>query len=141
NNFPVDVMKSDFNPDIIIGSNVSSKNFTDYPKENDEKLMSKFLIYLFLSKSDSTSIGENGIYIEPNLTNYNSTNFKPVKEIIDQGYSSTIAQLPNILKKIKKQQDQGILESKRKAFNDRNPYLRFNSVNVSGVNSKKRSYV
>src|SRR5690606_15365954 len=48
NNFPVDVMKSDFNPDIIIGSNVSSKNFNDYPKENDEKLMSKFLIYLFL---------------------------------------------------------------------------------------------
>jgi len=31
-NFPVDVMKKEFNPDIIIGSNVSSKNFNIYPK-------------------------------------------------------------------------------------------------------------
>lgn len=141
NNFPVDVMKSDFNPDIIIGSNVSSKNFNDYPKENDEKLMGKFLIYLFLSKTDSTSIGKNGIYIEPNLSNYSSTNFKPVKEIIEQGYLSTLAQIPSILEKVKRRQNQTALESNRKAFNDRNPYLKFNSVNVSGVNSKKRSYV
>lgn len=141
NNFPVDIMKSDFEPEIIIGSNVSSKNFNSYPKENDEKLMNRFLVYLFLSKSDSTSIGENGIYLEPDLKNYSVTNFKPVKEIIEQGYKSTMAQMPAILKKIKRRQDLTILETKRKTFNDRNPYLQFNSVNVSGVNSKKRSYV
>src|SRR5690606_5680516 len=101
NNFPVDVMKSDFEPDIIIGTNVSSKNFNSYPKDNDEKLMNRFLVYVFLSKTDSTAIGENGIYIEPDLKNYSVTNFKPVKDIIEQGYRSTLSQMPEILKKIK----------------------------------------
>ena len=32
NNFPIDVMKKDFNPDIIIGSNVSSN--PEKPKED-----------------------------------------------------------------------------------------------------------
>jgi NTE family protein len=75
NNFPVDVLKKDFVPDYIIGTNVSSKTYIDYPKENDEKLMSRFLFYMFLSKSDSTSIGENGVYIQPDLDEYSTTNF------------------------------------------------------------------
>lgn len=141
NNFPVDVMKLDFEPGIIIGSNVSSKNFNSYPKDNDEKLMNRFLVYLFLSKTDSTAIGKNGVYIEPDLKNYTVTNFKPVKEIIEQGYKSTLAQIPEILKKINRRQQPSVLAAKRKAFNDKNPYLKFNSVNVTGVNSKKRSYV
>ena len=33
NNFPIDVMKKDFNPDIIIGSNVSSN--PEKPKEDN----------------------------------------------------------------------------------------------------------
>src|SRR5690606_7565903 len=85
-NFPVDIMKSDFNPDIIIGANVSSKNFNSYPSENDEKLMNKLLMYIFLSKSDSNAVSKDGIYIEPNLKEYSSTNFKPVEEIIKHGY-------------------------------------------------------
>ncbi|MOA62962.1 Patatin-like phospholipase [compost metagenome] len=32
NNFPADVMKDDFDPDIMIGCNVSSKIYNDYPK-------------------------------------------------------------------------------------------------------------
>ena len=85
NNFPVDVMKKDFNPDYIIGTNVSSKIFNDYPKENDEKLMNRFLLYIFLSKTDSTSIGENGTYIQPNVSDFSITNFSPVKELIKKG--------------------------------------------------------
>lgn len=46
-NFPVDVMKNEFAPDVIIGSNVSSKTFNTYPKDIDDKLMNKLLVYLF----------------------------------------------------------------------------------------------
>lgn len=141
NNFPVDVMKSEFNPDVIIGTNVSSKNFTSYPSEHDEALMSKLFMFMLLSKSDSTTIGENGIFLEPNLKNVNSTNFKPVKEIIEEGYRTAIAEMPAILKKIKRRIQEDELIEKRREFNNRNPYLKFNSVNVNGVNSKKKSYV
>jgi NTE family protein len=141
NNFPVDIMKKDFNPDVIIGANVSSKNFTDYPKDNDDKLMNRLLVYLFLSKTDSSAIGKNGIYIEPEMANYSATNFKPVKAIIEAGYLQTLANMEEIKAKIAKRVSKEEITAKRKAFTGKNPYLTFNQVNVYGVNSKKRSYI
>jgi NTE family protein len=57
NNFPADVMQKEFKPDFIIGANVSSKTFNEYPKD-DDRLMNRFLVYMFLSKSDSTLVGK-----------------------------------------------------------------------------------
>jgi NTE family protein len=58
NNFPVDVAQNEFKPDVIIGVNVSSKVFEEYPFENDEKLISQSLIYMLLDKSDPSQIPE-----------------------------------------------------------------------------------
>src|SRR3546814_16373694 len=63
NNFPVDVMQQEFNPDVIVGSNTSSKVYNEYPEEIDAQLLSRITVFLFLSKSDSTKLGENGIFI------------------------------------------------------------------------------
>ena len=46
NNFPIDVMQKDFNPEIVIGSNVSTKVFDEYPYGEDDKLISKSLLYM-----------------------------------------------------------------------------------------------
>ncbi len=140
-NFPVDIMKEDFKPDVIIGSNVSSKIFNTYPKNIDEKLMSRFLIYLFLSKSDSTSLGENGIYIQPDLSDFSTTNFSPVKELIKQGYDATIAEIANIKDKVKRRVSTELIAQNRKAFVDKNPYLTFKNIKVTGVNDHKKAYV
>ena len=140
-NFPVDVMKSEFTPDIIIGSNVSSKVFNDYPKNIDEKLMSNLLTYLFVSKSDSTILGENGIYIQPNLKAYSSTNFLPAKEIIKQGYDATILELEKIKSKIKQRVLPKELFEKRNAFISQNPYLSFKNMKVTGVNEHEKKYI
>ncbi len=140
-NFPVEVMKQEFAPDVIIGSNVSSKNFNTYPKDNDEKLMNKFLMYLFLSKTDSTSIGENGIYIQPDLSNYTATNFSPVEELIKKGYDATKAEIEQIKVKIKKRASEASVREARKAFVEKNPYLAFKRVKVTGVKGGKRKYV
>lgn len=140
-NFPVDVMKTEFEPDIIIGSNVSSKTFNTYPKENDEKLMNKFLMYLFLSKTDSTSIGKNGIYIQPDLSDYTATNFSPVKELIQKGYDATMAEIDKIKLKTKRQATEESVKIARKAFIAKNPYLTFKNIKVSGVGGKRKKYV
>lgn len=47
NNFPADIMKNEFKPDFIIGANVSSKTFNEYPK-NDDRLINRLLVYMFL---------------------------------------------------------------------------------------------
>lgn len=140
-NFPVDVMKSDFTPDVIIGSNVSSKTFNTYPQNIDEKLMNRFLLYLFLSKSDSTSLGAKDIYIQPDLAGYSSTSFSAVKDLIKKGYEATLADIATIKSKINRRVSNEDISQKRKTFIEKNPYLTFNNIKVSGVDDKKKAYV
>lgn len=141
NNFPVDVLKEEFKPDYIIGSNVSSKIFNDYPKENDEKLIQRFLVYMFLSKSDSTSIGEHGSYIQPQLSGFSTTNFSPVAELIQRGYDATIADMANIKKAVSRRTSNEELEERRLKFKMGRPTLQFDSIQAIGINSKQEKYV
>lgn len=140
NNFPADVMQKEFKPDFIIGANVSSKTFNEYPKD-DDRLLNRFLIYMFLAKSDSTLVGENGIYIEPNLSEYSATNFLPVAELIKHGYDATIAEMDNIKAKISRRVSTSELLTKRIGFNSKKAELIFNNISVTGVNSQQRKYV
>src|SRR6187551_1312861 len=82
NNFPVDILQKEFNPDIIIGSNVSSKVYNEYPYGKDEKLISRSLIFMLLDKSDPTRIPSNGVYIQPNLTGLGVYDFSKVKAMV-----------------------------------------------------------
>ncbi|KQN33370.1 patatin [Pedobacter sp. Leaf41] len=141
NNFPADVMEKEFKPDYVIGANVSSKTYNEYPKNIDDRLMNRFLVYMFLSKSDSTMIGKNGIYIQPDLGTYSVTNFAPVEDLIKKGYDATMADMPRIKALITKRVDPQELERKRAAFNSRKPDLNFSSIIVSGVNSQQKKYV
>ena len=141
NNFPVDVMKKDFSPDYIIGANVSSKTFNEYPKDIDDRLMRRFMIYMFLSKSDSTLIGDNGVYIQPDLADFSVTNFNPVEEMIAKGYAATMADMTQIKKEINRRVSVQELAARRKTFNDKKPELRFSEVIVSGVNSQQKKYI
>lgn len=141
NNFPVDIMKKEFKPDYVIGVNVSSKTFKEYPKENGDRLLNRSLIYMFLAKSDSTMIGENGIYVQPNLTDYTSTNFYPVADLIKQGYDAAMANMAQIKKAITRRTKPEDLSIKRNNFNNRKPDLFFSSISVSGVNDQQKKYI
>lgn len=141
NNFPADVMKKEFNPDMIIGANVSSKTYNEYPKNRDERLMNRLMLFMFLSKSDSTLIGENGVYIQPNLKEYNSTNFNPVEALIKQGYDATMANMDEIKKKTSRRVSPNELTKRRDAFNKKKPDLIFSNVTVIGVNTQQKKYI
>jgi NTE family protein len=141
NNFPVDVMKSEFKPDYIIGANVSSKTSDIFPKGNDDRLMNRFLFQIFLSRSDSTLIGDKGIYIHPNLTDFHSSNFSPVEILIKQGYDATMANMEEIKKAVKRRITPAELHVKREKFNNKKPELIFNSITVTGVNDAQKRYI
>ena len=141
NNFPADVMKERFKPDVIIGSNVSAKTYNEYPKDNDERLMGRLMVFMFLSKSDSTLIGENGIYIQPDMTGYSMANFHPVKELIKQGYDATIAEMPQIKRRISRRISKTEVMLRRNAFNNKKPDLVFSGVKVTGVNEEQKKYI
>jgi NTE family protein len=139
-NFPVDILKQDFKPDYIIGSNVSSKTFADYPKD-DEKLMGRSLLYMFLSKSDSTLIGKAGIYIQPAMADFSTTNFSPVAAMIKAGYDATIADMPRIKASVARRIDTAELHKRREAFRTTEPPVMFKKIIVTGANYQQARYI
>ncbi|MFC4210106.1 patatin-like phospholipase family protein [Pedobacter lithocola] len=141
NNFPVDVMERDFKPDYVIGANVSSKIYNEYPKNNDDRLMNRFLVFMFLSKSDSTMVGKNGVYIQPELANYSVTNFSPVEDLIKKGYDATMADMDRIKTLINRRVSDEELAKRRDKFNKKKPDFKFRNVSVSGVNEQQKRYV
>ena len=141
NNFPADIMKKEFNPDFMIGANVSVKNFKEYPKNGDERLMNRLMMFMFLAKSDSTLVGENGVYIQPDLNGFTASNFNPVEELIKKGYDATMAEMEQIKKRVSRRVSDEELAAKRNLFNSKKPDLIFNAVKVTGVNSQQKRYI
>jgi NTE family protein len=141
NNFPVDVAEAEFKPDVIIGSNVSTKVFNEYPFDIDEKLITRSLLFMLLDKSDPLSVPKNGVYIQPDLEGYTSFDFGKVKSLIDSGYAQTMRQINELKQKISRRVSCDEVAERRNDFNSRNPPIVFNDVQLKGFNSKQSRYI
>ncbi len=141
NNFPVDVAVREFKPDVLIGVNVSSKIYDEYPYDNDEKLISRSLLLLLLDKSDPSQIPERGIYIQPNLKGFTSFDFGRAKSLIDSGYTQTIRQLEEIKGKIETRNLCDDVAAKRNTFKSQSVPFIFDQVTFQKFNSKQRIYI
>lgn len=141
NNFPVDVAQKEFDPDVIIGANVSSKVYNDYPYSLDEKLIANSLLFLLLDKSDPGSVPENGIYIQPNLTGYTSFDFGDAKSLIDSGYVQTLRQMDEIKRKIAARVPCDDITARRNAFHMRTPPMEFSGLEYEGFNKNQKRYI
>lgn len=141
NNFPVDVIQETFDPDVVIGVNVSTKIYNEYPYDMDEKLIANSLLFLLLDKSDPASVPESGIYIQPNLKGYTSFDFNRARSLIDSGYVQTLRQMDEIKRKISKRVSCDEITERRNRFNNRNPALIFDAVTLKGFNQKQQRYI
>ncbi len=143
NNFPVDVMQNEFKPDVIIGSNVSSKVYDEYPYGEDEKLISKSLLYMLLDKSDPSKIPATGVYIQPNLKGLSTFDFARAKHLIDSGYAQTMRQMDEIKQKVgmnAARTCEAVAEA-RNNFNNRSTALQIDQVVYQGFNSRQQRYM
>ncbi len=140
NNFPTDLATKDFDPDVIIGINVSDKNFNEYPYENDEELLSQALFFSIVSKSD-TALGPGDIYLQPYLNRFNALDFTKVQSIIDSGYIEAMNHMDEIKQKISRRVDGKTQEEKRHFFHKDTIALKFDKVSVKGPNRSQESYI
>jgi NTE family protein len=141
NNFPVDVAQKEFNPDVVIGSNVSSKIYDEYPKDEDDKLISKSLLYLLLDKSNPGDIPSTGIYIQPNLKSFTGFDFHRARALIDSGYAETMRRMPEIKSKIAARRDCEEVAIARNQFNNRTPALLVDNIATTGFNGQQQRYI
>lgn len=122
NNFPADVMYHCFNPDYIIGSNVSYN--AELPDPDD--IISQ-LTNMLVSYSDYNLPCEYGMLIEPK-TDVSTFAFKDVKDAIEDGYRETLLKIDSIKAHIERRSNLDELTERRKAFKERTV-----SINVSSI--------
>ncbi len=130
NNFPADVMYIDFQPDYIIGSNVSF----NAPPPAEDGLISQ-LTNMLVSYSNYRLPCEYGMMIEPD-PEIGTFEFDNVKKAIDAGYKATLAKLDTILLQVNRFVDPTDLAQRRKAFRDR--IVELNVSSISNNTYRKR---
>ena len=135
NNFPADIMYHDFNPDFIIGSNVS--NNAKPPQESD--LISQ-VTNMLVSYSDFTLPCDAGILIQPKTT-ISTFEFENVQEAIREGYNSTILYLDSIQTHVTRKVLKAELDEKRKKFREKLGDFQISSISTNTIGKKDLSYI
>lgn len=130
NNFPVDIMYTDFHPDFIIGSNVS-----DNPKIADERDFLGLLNNMMTTPTNFKLPCNEGIIIQPK-TNVGTFEFNQVKQAIEDGYNSTLVYLDSIENYISRRVTKEELSQKRALFRKRIPDLNISSI-TNNFNKKR----
>lgn len=137
NNFPTDVMLTEFNPDFIIGSNVAEKN----PRPDEENLYLQIRTML-MSETNFNPVCENGILIEP-WADVSIFNFDDAQRLIDSGYAETIRKMPEILKQVTARSNSVSLSERRAEFKSYQSLdvIRFNKLEIYGYNPEQKEFI
>lgn len=136
NNFPVNVLTSEFNPDVIIGCKAAS----NYGPPEDNDIVSQ--IQSMLTANTHYSINpDSGILIVPELHTVSVTDFSHNEIFIDSGYMATLAKIPQIKKFIQRRETRNEKNEKRIAFKASIPELKINDIMFTGVSATRISYL
>jgi NTE family protein len=141
NNFPIDIAQREFQPDVIIGSNVSSKVYSTYPHGEDEKLISRSLLYMLLDKSNPSDVPSNGVYIQSDLQNYTAFDFTSARAMIDSGYRQTLRQMPDIKSKILSRRTREEVTEGRNRFNGKASPIVVDEIRFKGFRRSQQLYL
>ena len=136
NNFPVDIAKKDFHPDVIIGSRVAKR----YEKPDRDDALS-LLLSMLMERQNDTMLYPNSIMIVPSIPDVNIIDFSQCKQMIDSGYSATIRKISEIRTIVQTRSDSVHLKEKRKNFRQSCPPLVFDSILIKGLNKAQNDYV
>jgi len=124
NNFPADIMYQDFDPDFIIGSNVSYNE----PPPSEDDLFSHIRTML-MTKTTFQLPCEMGIMIEPNI-DISTFDFDKAKEAINGGYEATILLMDSIKAHVTRRVSHEDLTERRTQFKKKIVPLNIESVNA-----------
>ncbi len=135
NNFPIDVLYNDFQPDFIIGSNVS-KNLAPVSERDFFGLLTSMMT----TPSNYAMPCAEGIIIEPN-THVGTFDFADVQQAIQDGYAATLLQIDSLLKYVNGRSDREELSRKRQKFKQQLLPLRVSLVSSSSDRKQDLPFV
>ena len=135
-NFPVDVMQEDFNPDFIIGVSVSSPD--PKPEEGDAYSQLQDMI---IQNNDYSVPSKNGIKIQVPVLDFSVLDFQAAQQIYDIGYKTGLAMVDSIKKRVTAREPIEALATRREAFAAKTPVMEFDSVTVIGATPGQARYL
>ena len=128
-------MNENFNPDYIIGSNVSS----NYKSAEENDVISQ-VINMMVSHTKFTLPTENGILIQPK-TDVTTFEFEEISDAIEAGYKSTIALIDSIRQKVHRQTNLAELALIRKNFTSKVLPFKISSVTTNSGDEKSDRFI
>jgi NTE family protein len=135
NNFPIDILYNDFQPDFIIGSNVS-KNLAPVSESDFFGLLTSMMT----TPSNYAMPCAEGIIIEPN-THVGTFDFADVQQAIQDGYAATLVQMDSLLKYVNGRSDPKELSIQRQKFKQQLLPLRVSLVSSSSDRKQDLPFV
>ena len=139
-NFPTDIMRKEFKPDVMIGVNVGDVAYKKYPFKKADALLTGTLLFLGTSVADTNSVGKNGIYIQPDLGGLGAADFAKVRTLIADGDTATQLKMEELKRRITRRVDTVALQRRRLAFQQSVPAPRFVEVKVHGLRPDQNEY-
>lgn len=135
-NFPVDVMREDFAPDIMIGVDVSSPD--GKPKAGD---LIDQLEDMIIQNNDYNLPADEGIKIRIHLSEFGLLDFPKARAIYQIGYDKAMSMMDSIKTRITARVPSTARCLNRRVFKSKTPYVRFDSVEVSGGTANQDKYL
>ena len=136
NNFPTDIMREDFKPEVIIGSVVAAN--PGKPKEND--LMSQ-LENMIMQKTDYTLPDSLGIIMTFKYDDVSLLDFDRLQELHDIGYNRTISLMDSIKGRIHRRVNAENVRLRRLVYRSNLPQFRFRDIYIEGANPQQQAYI
>ncbi len=137
NNFPVDVVLEDFQPDYVIGSKAAG----DYSIPNPDDIISQIEGLVMNKVPYQIPEGVKGIMVAPQLIKVEVNDFSQAKSFIDSGYVATTVLMDSIKKNVSRRESKEERRMKREAFNNRKPDMFIDQVIVTGVKPAQADYI
>ena len=134
-NFPVDVMKADFAPDIIIGVDVTTH------EEPDLTNLISQLESMIIQQDDYDLAERDGVKIHINLKEYNLLDFPKANEIFDRGYHTAMAVIDSIKQRVGEGVSSKNVNLRREVYKSKVPVVKFDSVEVVGTSRSAENYI
>ncbi len=137
NNFPMNVMKKDFNPDVIIGSKVAANK--KQPKSDD--LVSQ-LECMLMRYPDYKIDSLKGVLIDCNIPSTALTDFSKTAAFIDSGYNKTKSHMSHIKRLVKRRVSQEVVNKRRADLaKKRNEEVIIGNIMPKGVKNHQCAFV
>lgn len=136
NNFPADVMYTDFIPDVIIGSSVTAPRET--PEDYDLLSQVRSMIQ---TKSNFEINCDNSIILKPDIDEIGTFDFQLTREAIRKGYLVTIQHMDSIKSMVYRRVDSTELSQKRQDFfQNTQKEIVISDIKIEGVKKGEEKY-